>query len=50
MSGFQKVIVLVVMTGMVTTIVLPTHRSAQVIAAGGKAFQGAEHTVITGAA
>lgn len=50
MSGLQKVLVLVVATGLVTTLVYPTHKTAAVFTAGGKALQGLEHTAITGAA
>jgi hypothetical protein len=50
MTGFQKVAVLIAITGLVTTLVYPTHKTAQVATAAFKGFQGAEHTVITGAA
>lgn len=50
MGSLQKVLILIVGTGLVTTLVLPTHRTAQVFTAGGKALSGLEHTAITGAA
>lgn len=50
MSGLQKVLVLVVATGLVTTLVYPTHRTAPVLTAAFKGIQGLEHTAITGAA
>lgn len=50
MSTAQKILGLMVLTGLVTTLVYPTHKTAQVIDAGTRFFTRAEHTVITGAA
>ena len=49
-STAQKLLGLMVLTGMVTTLVYPTHKTAQVIDAGTRFFTRSEHTVITGAA
>lgn len=49
MTVIQKVLGLVVLTGLVTTLVYPTHKTAEVIKAGQQFVSGAEHTAITGA-
>lgn len=50
MTTAQKILGLIVVTGIVTTLVLPTHKTAQVFDAGTRFFTKSEHTVITGAA
>lgn len=50
MSSLQKVLMVIVGTGLVTTLVYPTHRTAQVIGAAQNFVTRSEHTVITGAA
>jgi hypothetical protein len=50
MSTAQKVLSLMVLTGLVTTLVYPTHKTAQVVDSATRFFTRAEHTVITGAA
>lgn len=48
MTFLQKVMLVVVATGLVTAATLPGRQTANVITAGGRAFQGAESTAITG--
>lgn len=50
MSGFQRIAGLVVLTGLVTTLVYPTHKTAPVLDSLTKLITRTEHTVITGAA
>jgi hypothetical protein len=50
MGGAQKILGLIVLTGLVTTLVLPEHKTASVLDVAQRGFRGAEHTVITGAA
>jgi hypothetical protein len=50
MTAAQKILGIIAFTGMVTTLVYPTHKTAQVIDAGTRFFTRSEHTVITGAA
>lgn len=48
MTTLQKIAVGLVTIGLVTAATLPGRQTANVILAGGKAFQGAESTAITG--
>lgn len=48
MTFLQKVAVGFVAIGLVTAATLPGRQTANVIQAGGRAFQGAESTAITG--
>jgi hypothetical protein len=50
MSTIQKLGGLVVLTGLVTTLVYPTHKTAGVLDSLTKLITRTEHTVITGAA
>lgn len=50
MTGLQKILGLMVLTGLVTTLVYPTHRTASVLDAITRFFTRGEHTVITGQA
>lgn len=50
MTTAQKVLGGIVAIGMVTTLVYPTHRTAQVLNAGTNFFTKSLHTSITGAA
>jgi hypothetical protein len=50
MTTIQKILGLMVLTGLVTTLVYPTHRTASVIDSATRFFTRAEHTVITGQA
>jgi hypothetical protein len=49
-STAQKILGIMAITGLVTTLVYPTHKTAQVFDAGTRFFTRSEHTVITGAA
>jgi hypothetical protein len=50
MTTAQKILGLIVLTGLVTTLVYPTHKTAEVVKAGTNFFTKTEHTVITGQA
>ena len=50
MSTAQKILGIMAITGLVTTLVYPTHKTAQVFDAGTRFFTRSEHTVNTGAA
>jgi len=48
MSAVQKIALAIVGVGALTTLVLPSHKGAQVIGAAGNVFSGALGTAITG--
>jgi hypothetical protein len=50
MTAAQKVLGGIVAIGMITTLVYPTHKTAQVLDAGTRFFTRSIHTAVTGAA
>jgi hypothetical protein len=48
MSGLQKGFALLVGLGIITTLVLPDRKTAQIITAGGGALKGVFGTLISG--